>query len=61
MGGLSMRLKITKSKNAASLYVIKSTYENGVHSSKIIEKLGTMAELEKKLGDQDPIEWAKTT
>jgi transposase len=54
-----MRLKISKSKNASSLYVIKSTYENGVNSSKIVEKLGTLADLEKKLGGQDPIEWAK--
>jgi transposase len=59
MGGLTMRLKITKSKNASSLYVIKSTYENGMHSSKIVEKLGTMAELSEKLRGQDPIEWAK--
>ena len=54
-----MRLKISRSKNAASLYVIKSTYVNGVHSSKIVEKLGTYDELKKKLGGQDPIEWAK--
>ena len=54
-----MRLSITKSKNSTSLYAIKSTYENGVHSSKIVEKLGTVAELSKKLNGQDPIEWAK--
>lgn len=54
-----MRLSISKSKNSTSLYVIKSTYENSVHSSKIVEKLGTVAELEKKLNGQDPIEWAK--
>ena len=54
-----MRLSISKSKNSTSLYVIKSTYENGVHSSKVVEKLGTVAELEKKLGGQDPILWAK--
>jgi hypothetical protein len=54
-----MRLSISKSKNSASLYVIKSTYENGVHSSKIVEKLGTYDELLEKLGGQDPIEWAK--
>jgi hypothetical protein len=54
-----MRLKISKSKNSASLYVIKSTYENGIHSSKIIEKLGTLTELREKLEGQDPIEWAK--
>ncbi|MDW7651922.1 MAG: transposase, partial [Bacillota bacterium] len=54
-----MRLSISKSKNSTSLYVIKSTYENGVHSSKIVEKLGTVNELSKKLNGQDPIEWAK--
>ena len=52
-----MRLKITKSKNAQSLYVIRSTYENGKHSSKIVEKLGTFAELSKI--HPDPIAWAK--
>jgi transposase len=54
-----MRLKITKSKNAQSLYVIKSTYENKKHSSKIVEKLGTYEELQKKLNGEDPIGWAK--
>lgn len=54
-----MRLAISKSKNSTSLYVIKSTYENGVHSSKVVEKLGTVKNLEKKLNGQDPIEWAK--
>lgn len=52
-----MRLKITKSKNAQSLYVIRSTYENGKHSSKIVEKLGTFADLSKL--HPDPIAWAK--
>ncbi len=54
-----MRLKVSKSKNAASLYVIKSTYINGVHSSKIVEKLGTYDELLEKLCGQDPYEWAE--
>jgi transposase len=54
-----MRLSISKSKNATSLYVIKSTYQNGVHSSKIVEKLGTEAELREKLNGKDPYEWAK--
>lgn len=40
-----MRLSISKSKNSTSLYVIKSTYENGIRSSKIVEKLGTVKEL----------------
>ena len=54
-----MRLKITRSKNAASLYVIKSLYNKGVRTTKIVEKLGTVSELSKKLNGQDPIEWAK--
>ena len=54
-----MRLQISKSKNASSLYVTKSIYVNGVHTSKIVEKLGTYADLEKKLNGEDPIEWAK--
>jgi transposase len=55
-----MRLSVSKSKNSTSLYVIKSTYENGFHSSKIVEKLGTVEELSKKLDDRDPVEWAKS-
>jgi transposase len=54
-----MRLSVSKSKNATSLYVIKSTWENNKRSSKVVEKLGTLSELKKKLGDQDPFEWAK--
>lgn len=41
------------------MYVTKSIYVNGVHTSKVVEKLGTYAELEKKLNGEDPIEWAK--
>ena len=56
-----MRLKITKSKNSASLYVIKSVYNSATqsNSSKIVEKLGTESELREKLNGQDPYEWAK--
>ena len=54
-----MKLTISKSKNAASLYVTRSIYVNGKRTSKIVEKLGTFAELEKKLDGRDPIEWAK--
>jgi transposase len=56
-----MRLNVTKSKNAASLYVIKSVYnpKTKSNSSKIVEKLGTEAELREKLNGADPYEWAK--
>jgi len=56
-----MRLKVSKSKNSASLYVIKSVYNSKTqsNSSKIVEKLGTEAELREKLNGEDPYEWAK--
>ena len=54
-----MRLNVSRSKNSASLYVIKSTWENKVHSTVIVEKLGTEAELREKLNGRDPYEWAK--
>lgn len=56
-----MRLNVTKSKNAASLYVVKSIYNPKTQSntSKIVEKLGTEAELRKKLNGEDPYVWAK--
>lgn len=58
-----MRLLISKSTNAKSLYVIKDvyTFESGKkkRTSKIIEKLGTYDELKNKLHGEDPIKWAK--
>ena len=54
-----MRLSISKSKNATSLYVKEDVTIDGKRTSKIVEKLGTVAELEKKLGGEDPIQWAK--
>lgn len=56
-----MRLKVSKSKNAASFYVIKSIYNKKTKSntSKIVKKLGTEAELREKLNGADPYEWAK--
>lgn len=54
-----MRLSISKSKNSTSLYVIKSITVNGKRTSKVVESLGTVVELEKKLDGLDPIEWAK--
>jgi Transposase len=54
-----MTLSKSVSKNATSLYVTKSMRVNGITTSKVIEKLGTVAELEKKLNGRDPIEWAE--
>ena len=54
-----MRLQIVKSKNAQSLYVVKSVYHNKKRTNKVVEKLGTYDELKKKLNYEDPITWAK--
>lgn len=53
-----MRLQIIKSKNAQSLYVVKSVYHNKKRTNKVIEKLGTYEDLRDTL-DEDPITWAK--
>lgn len=54
-----MRIKITKSKNAENFYVIKSTYIDKKHSTKIVEKLGNLNDVKAKAGDKDPYVWAK--
>jgi transposase len=56
---IDMRLQISKTKNAESFYIVKSTYIDGKRSSKVVEKLGTRAALEKKLKGRDPEEWAQ--
>lgn len=53
-----MRIKITKTKNAENFYVIKSTYFNKKHSSKIVEKLGNLNDVILKAGGMDPYVWA---
>jgi transposase len=54
-----MRLSISKSKNSETLYVIKSTYVDKKHSSKIVERLGSPADIKKKHPDSNPYDWAK--
>lgn len=53
-----MRLQIIKSKNAQSLYVVKSVYHNKKRTNKVVEKLGTYESLKETL-NEDPIKWAK--
>lgn len=57
--GISLRLQVSKSKNAASYYVIKTAYVDGKERTIIVEKLGTHQQLLEKLNGQDPHEWAK--
>ena len=54
-----MRVSVSKSKNAILFYIIESTYINKKHSTKIVEKLGTLDEVTKKANGEDPYEWAK--
>ena len=54
-----MRLSISKSKNSTLFYIIESTYINKKHSTRIVEKLGTLEEVKAKAGNEDPITWAK--
>lgn len=53
-----MRLNVVRSAHAASFYVVKSAWVNGKRTTKVVEKLGTEAELRKKLDGKDPYEWA---
>ncbi len=54
-----MRLTISRSKNSASYYVIKTVYINGKEKTEIVEKLGTETELREKLDGTDPEQWAR--
>ena len=54
-----MRLQIVHSKNAQSFYVVKSILINGKRSSKVVEKLGTYADLLKRSNGEDPVTWAQ--
>ena len=54
-----MRLKVSRSQNSETLYMIRSTYLDGKNSSEIVERLGTPAEISKKHPGRDPYEWAR--
>ncbi|MDD2293376.1 MAG: hypothetical protein PHD07_04105 [Bacteroidales bacterium] len=54
-----MRLYISESKNSKTLYVIKSFRKNGKSTSKIVERLGSYDEIKERIGELDPVEWAK--
>jgi transposase len=52
-------LTISRSKNSASYYVIKTVYINGKEKTEIVEKLGTETELRERLDGADPEQWAR--
>jgi len=49
-----MRLQVSKSPNAASYYVVESIRKDGVSTSRIVEKLGTLKNLTERFGESDP-------
>ena len=59
IGRLTMRLQISRTKNAASYYVVKTVYSNGKKMNKVHEKLGTEKQLKERLGDIDIEQWAR--
>lgn len=54
-----MRLKVSHSKNSASLYITKTVYVDKKERTITVEKLGTEKELRERLNGQDPYVWAK--
>ncbi len=55
-----MRIKISRSKNSESYFLIKDIYKNGKRTTKVVEALGNRDEIQRKYPDQDPLEWAKS-
>ena len=54
-----MRLSITHTKNNTYFYMIKSFRSNGKNTTRIIECLGNLKEVEKRANGEDPVSWAK--
>ena len=55
-----MKLKISRSKNSCTLYVLKSYRDStGKSTSRIVERLGSLDEVRQRAGDMDPIEWSR--
>lgn len=54
-----MRVTVSKSKNATILYLTKSVRINGKSTTKTVERLGSLEEVQARAGDMDAMEWAK--
>lgn len=55
-----MRIKVSRSKNSESYFVIKDIYKNKKRTTKVVEALGNREEILRKQPDVDPFEWAKS-
>lgn len=54
-----MRVKVTKSKNSKSFYIIKDVNVDGKRTTKIVASLGNEIQLRKEHPDYEPLAWAK--
>lgn len=54
-----MKLTCSKSKNSCTYYIQKSVRIGNKTTTKPVERLGSIEEIEARCGDADPIEWAK--
>jgi len=54
-----MRIKVSRSKNSESYFVIKDIYKNKKRTTKVVEALGNREDILRKHPGVDPLEWAK--
>jgi len=54
-----MTISASKSKNSTTYYIKQSLYNQGRVTSKIVERLGSIEELEKRFGNQDTLQKAR--
>jgi len=54
-----MRIKVSRSKNSESYFVIKDIYRNNKRTTKVVEALGNRQEILERHPGVDPLEWAK--
>src|SRR5690625_175103 len=54
-----MRIKVSRSKNSESYFVIKDIYRNNKRTTKVVEALGNRQEILERHPGFDPLEWAK--
>ncbi len=54
-----MRLSESVSANATSLYIIKSVKIDGKRTTKVVERLGNVEDIRKRLNGADPYKWAR--
>lgn len=53
-----MRIKVSRSKNSESYFVIKDIYKNKKRTTKVVEALGNREDIQRKHPGVDPLEWA---